>query len=305
MDVSDTRSLTGGARIVPVLLLVACASRLPAIVLDLTGVPRPTWLSALQVAALLVFCAASVPWKRLAPMRPLAVTLAVILLLQEGGRTLSSQPFWRRLYNLDTLTGSLESGITLKALSAALMAGLLLLLLRSPTAAYLVPGNLSAKARRIAWLGIEEQRISWGKLSVISGVLISLGTILLTVITVTGFRLPSGWQRFAGMVPLLLLLAAVNSISEGVLYRNGVLGPLQGILSDRWRVIAAAMLFGLAHFEGAPGGPIGVMMSGLLGWYMNRSMLETKGFATAWIIHFMQDFVICGSLFLLNGQLAG
>ena len=149
------------------------------------------------------------------------------------------------------------------------------------------------------------KRIAWDRLAILSGVLISLGTILLTVITVTGFRIPSGWQRVAGMLPLLLVLAAVNSISEGILYRNGVLGPLQGVIPDHWRVLAAAMLFGIAHYEGAPGGPLGVVMSGLLGWYMNRSMLETKGFAAAWIIHFMQDFVIFGSLFLLNGQLTG
>ncbi len=288
-----------------VLLLLVCASRLPGILLGLAGITQPGWLSAMQGALMLLFCVAGFPLRQLSPLRRLSASLAAIILLQEGGRILSAQRFWRSRFGLGTLAGSLGSGITLKALSAACMTVFLLLALRSAKAAYLVPGDLTVRAKRIAWLGINGDRIPWGRLSVISAVLISLGTVLLTVVTVTGFRLPSGWKDWAGMIPLLLLYAAINAISEGILYRNGILGPLQGILPDHRAALGAAILFGLAHFEGAPGGPLGVVMSGLLGWYMCRSMVETKGFAAAWIIHFMQDFVIFSSLFLLNGQLTG
>lgn len=288
-----------------VLVLLVCASRLPATLLGLAGITRPGWLSAVQGAVMLLVLAASIPLRVLSPLRRLSGALSAIILLQEGGRILSSQPFWRNLFALNTLAGSLGSGITLKALSALCMVAFLLLSLHSAQKAYLVPGDLTVKARSIPWLGIAGDRIPWGKLSVISAVLISLGTILLTVVTVTGFRLPSGWKEWVSSIPLLLLFAAINAISEGILYRNGILGPLQGILSDHRAAIGAAVLFGLAHYEGAPGGPLGVVMSGLLGWYMCRSMVETKGFSAAWIIHFMQDFVIFSSLFLLSGQLTG
>ena len=61
----------------------------------------------------------------------------------------------------------------------------------------------------------------------------------------------------------------------------------------------AAMFFGIPHYYGVPSGLIGVAMSSLLGWFMCRSMYETKGFVSAWIIHFMQDVVIFSAILIL------
>jgi len=62
----------------------------------------------------------------------------------------------------------------------------------------------------------------------------------------------------------------------------------------------AAMIFGIGHYYGAPSGIVGVVMSGLLGWYLSRSMYETKGFVSSWIIHFLQDVVIFATILLLG-----
>ncbi|WP_096201607.1 CPBP family intramembrane glutamic endopeptidase [Bacillus sp. FJAT-45350] len=103
------------------------------------------------------------------------------------------------------------------------------------------------------------------------------------------------------MFPVIILLALANSFCEGVIYRSAILGTLKEVLPKNYVVLIAAVFFGIAHYYGAPSGIVGVFMSGLLGWYLCRSMYETKGFAAAWFIHFMQDVVIFSTIFLLFG----
>lgn len=59
------------------------------------------------------------------------------------------------------------------------------------------------------------------------------------------------------------------------------------------------MLFGVGHFYGIPNGVVGVLLTGFLGWFLGKSMLETGGFFWAWLIHFMQDVVIFAFLAML------
>ena len=49
-----------------------------------------------------------------------------------------------------------------------------------------------------------------------------------------------------------------------------------------------------------PNGIIGVTMAGILGFVLAKSMYETHGFFWAWTIHFLQDILIIGTLYLMN-----
>jgi hypothetical protein len=53
-----------------------------------------------------------------------------------------------------------------------------------------------------------------------------------------------------------------------------------------------AAYFGLLHYYGVPYGVVGVLMAGLLGWLLGKSMLETRGLFWAWFIHLIQDVLI-------------
>ncbi len=53
-----------------------------------------------------------------------------------------------------------------------------------------------------------------------------------------------------------------------------------------------AAFFGFAHYYGMPNGIVGVLMAGVLGWLLGKSMLETRGLFWAWFIHFCQDILI-------------
>jgi len=50
-----------------------------------------------------------------------------------------------------------------------------------------------------------------------------------------------------------------------------------------------SVFFGLSARYGVPSGLLGVFLSSFLGWFLGKSMIETKGFFWAWLIHFLPD----------------
>lgn len=66
-------------------------------------------------------------------------------------------------------------------------------------------------------------------------------------------------------------------------------------LAGRWAAAApwaSALIFGSVHWFGIPGGPVGAVMAGFLGWLLARSIQDTRGIGWAWIVHFCQDVLI-------------
>ncbi|HKL12543.1 MAG TPA: CPBP family glutamic-type intramembrane protease, partial [Halanaerobiales bacterium] len=53
-----------------------------------------------------------------------------------------------------------------------------------------------------------------------------------------------------------------------------------------------SLFFGIAHFYGVPYGVVGVIMATFLGYIIGKSMLETRGFFWAFIIHMILDILI-------------
>jgi hypothetical protein len=282
-------------------ILTLVASLMPDILVrESTGLLPSWWLwaKALLVLALTLCLRFGFREKSLARY---GFLLTVIIGMQMVPGHAQASAWWQSIFPPGSFSGQFGGSILLKFLGIIPVIGLVLLFYRSPREVYLVKGDLSAKASRISWLGIKEGTITWGKLSVISSLLIAAGTILLTVLTVTGFAPPATLDRLPSLLPLIFLLALVNSLSEGVVYRSSVLGSLKNEIPKDSLVIVAAAFFGIAHYYGAPGGIFGVIMSIVLGWYMCRSMYETRGFVAAWIIHFFQDIVIFSTVAVLGG----
>lgn len=204
-------------------------------------------------------------------------------------------------FDQKSFIGQFGGSILLKLVAAVLVVIMLIVLFANRKSAYLAMGNLNVKAERIGWLGIEGDKISWGKLALISAVLISMGTFLGTVVTVTGFTFVRNLDSWLSLLPYILLFALGNSLFEGIIYRNTVVSSLSGIFEKKDIVMLGAIFFGIAHYFGAPGGPLGVAMSTALGWYLCQSMVETKGLLSSWLIHFFQDVVIFSAVILLGG----
>jgi hypothetical protein len=283
-----------------IIVLPLVASMLPEIIFREWLGAYPVWLAFVRL--IILFIAGSVfQYQKQEQISKYIFALEVIVIFEMITRIIFLSKVWQDTFDSTSFVGNFGGSIVLRAISALAVVVTLIILFKSPRAVYLTKGDLSTKADAIKWLGIKNDSISWGKLAVISAVLISLGTVMLTVFTVTGSSTNMNTGNLLKYFPFVLLFALFNSLSEGILFRSAILGSLKDFLPKQQAIFVAALIFGIGHFYGAPSGILGVFMSGLLGWYMCRSMYETKGFAASWLIHFMQDAVIFSTI-LLFGQ---
>lgn len=154
-------------------------------------------------------------------------------------------------------------------------------------------GDFSAPAAKVSWLGIKENE-SWR----------SVGTGFVVVITATTavFMWFGFYQKtsvaWLPALPFVVAFSLTNSFSEEMLTRFSLAAGLDGVFSKSQICWWSAAIFGGVHFLGTPGGILGVLMAGFLGWLLAKSVLETRGFGWAWFVHFLQDVVI---LFALIG----
>jgi membrane protease YdiL (CAAX protease family) len=93
-------------------------------------------------------------------------------------------------------------------------------------------------------------------------------------------------------LPAILIAAAINAFGEEFEFRSMVLARLEPVFGGQSAIIMSSALFGLIHYFGTPGGPLGVVLAGFLGWLLAKSMIETRGFVWAFLIHFIGDILI-------------
>jgi membrane protease YdiL (CAAX protease family) len=105
-------------------------------------------------------------------------------------------------------------------------------------------------------------------------------------------------HRLLPLFPLALATAVMNAANEEFQFRSVLLARLKNIVSSREAVLITALLFGVGHFFGQPSGWGGVLMAVAAGWLWAKSMVETGGFACAFVGHFVQDLIIFGFLAL-------
>lgn len=164
----------------------------------------------------------------------------------------------------------------------------LTLLLAPDSKQFLRFGDLSAVAAPVKLLGIKAGD-SWYKTG---GSFLVVITLVTALFMYAGLGKTADWSRFWEILPFILLFSATNAFNEEIITRFSVVGLLDGVVSPLQIVWAAALIFGLVHYFGNPGGPAGVLMAGCLGWILAKSVIETGGIGTAFIIHFVQDIVI-------------
>jgi membrane protease YdiL (CAAX protease family) len=110
-------------------------------------------------------------------------------------------------------------------------------------------------------------------------------------------------QGAAGSVrylPLALVLAAMNSFAEEMLYRGVLLAPLLRQVPANQAISMTAALFGIAHFHGTPSGFPGMALTFVAGWIFGWAMVETRRILLPWFLHFVPDAVIYVSSALQN-----
>jgi len=100
------------------------------------------------------------------------------------------------------------------------------------------------------------------------------------------------FEKALPLIPAALLIALINAFNEEFTLRAAPLSTLWNTVGKQQALMITTVFFGLGHFYGVPSGIIGVLLSSFLGWFLGKSMLETKGFFWAWLIHFLPDAFI-------------
>ena len=165
---------------------------------------------------------------------------------------------------------------------------------------YFRKGNTAAAVIPVPQVGIKPKpNENWSHVGASFSVVISVITaivIYFQVVKVGGFSI----EKMMYVLPFSLLFALSNSFVEECITRLGVIVALDGLKSATTTQLVSALIFGLAHYFGNPGGPVGVLVAGFLGWLLAKSIMETKGIFWAWAIHFLQDVIIMTALFSMS-----
>jgi hypothetical protein len=281
-----------------VLLLV---STLPMIILqEIFNISVPFQTRMLTSLALALFMVIlTFVWSAIRPLREFFIVF-IILFVAEGfffgyvGNLPWLDPY---LESSDFVPSLLSTQVLRMAATLVMLAGLMIIK-KKREAFYLVKGDLAATADPIPL--IMKQPASWLVLGRELSLWISLGT--LTFLLIAAFpSLSAQFQQGAlgemlsqmlVLIPFVLLMAAMNAFSEELTYKASFLSVLENPVGKRQALLLMAAFFGIGHYYGVPYGIIGVLMAGFLGWLLGKSMLETRGFAWAWFIHFLQDVLI-------------
>lgn len=177
---------------------------------------------------------------------------------------------------------------------ASLVCGVLVLVRPTVARLYGRRGELGAAAEANRLFGIRAGE-SWRSVGRTFLIIVTLVTsVVIWLQVVRGQELRWSWHVLI-FVPVL---AAVNAAVEEYMTRYGVIVALHGYLSQRVIAIISGVVFGTVHYFGTPGGFVGVIVAGVLGWLLARSVLETRGMFWAWLIHFVQDLVILTALLM-------
>ncbi len=131
-------------------------------------------------------------------------------------------------------------------------------------------------------------------------------TLVLVVVTTVVISQQIPVQDFAlsklgPVLPWAFVLALSNSLIEELIFRHSIVSAFENGSLQSFAPLVSGLIFGCAHYFGAPGGFIGVLMAGFLGWLLAKSMQETGGIFWAWFIHACLDIVIFSAMLLQAG----
>ncbi|HSJ87511.1 MAG TPA: CPBP family intramembrane glutamic endopeptidase, partial [Anaerolineales bacterium] len=178
---------------------------------------------------------------------------------------------------------------SLRLLVTLVIIAALFILKKHPSSFVLVKGDVDAPAAAVRPLGIKAGE-PWNRIGRNFAVILSSGTLAFLILA--GRPPLDIVMRALPFLPAVLLAAALNAFNEEMTYKASFLSVLENVVGKHQALWLMAVYFGIGHYYGIPYGVIGVLMAGFLGWFLGKSMLETRGLWWAWFIHFWQDVLI-------------
>ncbi|MCG2788275.1 MAG: CPBP family intramembrane metalloprotease [Anaerolineae bacterium] len=272
-----------------VLLLV---SDLPNILLVNLSGADPGWLPWAKIGLLAAFLILCWLWEPIRAAWKFGFVFLIFLLANWSVDWIIRSDFWRSAFYQEppSYTATYLSFQVLDVLRALLVIAALWWLLRDRKAFFLDKGQLDAPIEPVRWLGIGQGE-SWR----VFGWIFTAGAGAAIVIPLA-FSVPLTAEAFSRALPLLpvaILLAALNAFAEEAYYRAPILATLVGVVGKTQALLMACVFFGLSHYlYGSPPGVLGFALTAFLAFLLGKSMLETRGMGWAWFIHFVPDVFV-------------
>ena len=246
--------------------------------------------SAISGIVFLVGLLLTFAWNSVRPLRAFFILGLVLVGVEWFVFTKVDQlPFYQARLSNPSFSVFMLAEQSLRLLVTLTIMIVLFILKKYARAFFLVKGDTSAPVEPVKWLGIKPGE-RWNKLGLFSALILSSGT--LTFLILAGHPSTSLFAHILPFIPAILIAAALNAFNEEMTYKASFLSVLEDVVGKHQSLWLMAAYFGLGHFYGIPYGIIGVMMAGFLGWFLGKSMLETRGLWWAWFIHFWQDVLI-------------
>mgnify|MGYP000871087661 CR=1 FL=1 len=238
-------------------------------------------------------------WKPIGALRAFFGLLIVVLgaewlVYAQVGRL----PFVQDLVNNPSFNVAMPADKALGLIATLLVLAFLFVLKRRREAFFLAIGDVAAPAEPVKWLAIKAGE-TWRTLGRGFAIYLSVGTLAFLIIAGRpDLNAVAGALRF---LPGILLSAALNAFNEEMTYKASLLSVLEESVGKQQALWLVAAFFGILHYYGIPYGIVGVLLAGFLGWFLAKSMVETRGVFWAWFLHFLQDvwiflFVAIGSV---------
>lgn len=279
-------------------LSVALAWAITLVISDLTTIlwnevwgGVPPWLFWSKVLLLAALAFLGYLWQPLSALRRYFLIFLVIYLAIDLTSRLAATPWWQDRFPAGAPFAVSMASIQLRRLTVAMIVLVALWAMRYRRSdIFLVKGQLDAVGAPIRWLGITKP-YSYRRFGPLAALCIGLGLFVFLVIG--GGRAALTSQALTvGAFAAAICLAAANAFYENVTFRAAPLATLQPAVGPQQAMLLCAVYFGLGHFYGVPYGVVGVVMAAAMGWILNKTMLETKGFFWPWFIHFCQDALV-------------
>ncbi|MBM3291888.1 CPBP family intramembrane metalloprotease [Candidatus Bathyarchaeota archaeon] len=114
------------------------------------------------------------------------------------------------------------------------------------------------------------------KVAPIFALIFTFGTLLFLLLS---SKLPSDYfSRLLCAIPFGVIVAVINGFNEEFTLRAAPISRIEKALTKNDALLITTAFFGIGHYYGVPNGVIGVLLSSFLGWFLGKSILETKGF---------------------------
>jgi len=289
---TENRHLVIGAWAVMLL-----GSNLAVIILSelLVGVPYWwPWFHAIALTALLGLTSV------IQALKPLRMYVLIMLVLSLSGYAgdlewgmipyIRSSSFWLDWTSQAPWAVSQIATHLLRLTPAMVIMTLLLLTGSRRQDLFLVKGRIDAPVEPSKLLGMKRPE-PWTR---IGSIFATVFTTAMAAFLVLAWRpTMDAFTRALPLIPVAILIAAINAFNEEFTLRAAPLSTLTpGAVGRQQALAVTSVFFGLGHFYGVPNGVPGVLLSGFLGWFLGKSLLETKGFFWAWFLHFLPDVMI-------------